>query len=69
MNVLSFKCKKKSTPTVSCTDRDKTVKLDILVKGLTGVTNVRDTYYDYILRELLELLLVKMRETIEGFIG
>ena len=29
--------------------------------------NVRNTYDIYIKRELLELLLVKMRETIESF--
>ena len=33
---------KKSTLTVSCKDQDKTEKLEILVKGLAGVTNVRD---------------------------
>ena len=31
--------------------------------------NVRNTYDIYIKRELLELLLVKMRETIESFSG
>ena len=31
--------------------------------------NVRNTYDIYIKRELLELLLVKMRETVESFNG